>query len=490
MKEKMFSLKINALLNGLRQICAIIFPLITFSHVAKTLGKEAYGDYSFTLSVINYFILIAGVGINTYSIREGIQYKRSEKDFNKFCSEIFSINVYSSIIALTTLVAVIFISDRLKQMFTLLFIESFSIVLILIGTDWINNIMEDYLYLTIRYIIIQVVTMIITFLTITNEKDIYTYAIISVVAMYGGNLINIRHIRKKVKVSFNTNINKRHVMPLVILFINSIAITIYVNSDITMLGFLSSRQTVGEYSFSSKLYNSAKQVINAFVIVTLPRIASVINDRTRFNNYIKKIFHGILLILLPAVLLMFILRKEIIIFLGGISYTNSSTIFGILCLAIVFAILSSLISNDILIVNRQDKKCLISTLISAGTNITLNFIFIPYFSMYATAVTTVIAEASSFIIQFRYSKKYFDYRVLDLKKVIPCIVGNIILCCIAIIVRNWSRVVMMGYLPSILLTSMCAVLIYGGTLILCKDEVVIDFLSLFKLRLYNYFVKR
>ncbi len=483
MKEKRFSLKINALLNGLRQTCAIIFPLITFSYVARTLGKEAYGDYSFTLSVVNYFILIAGIGINTYSIREGIQYRKNKKDFNKFCSEIYSINVYSSIIALITLVVVIFISDRLKQMFTLFLIESFSIVLILIGTDWINNIMEDYLYLTIRYVIIQIATMIITFLMIKSEKDVYRYAFISVIAMYGGNLINIRYIRKKVKVSFDFYINKRHVMPLLILFINSVAITIYVNSDITMLGFLSSRSTVGEYSFSSKLYNSAKQVINAFVIVTLPRIASVINDKTRFDSYIKIIFHGISLILLPSVLLMFILRKEIIIFLGGVSYTNSCTIFGILCLAIIFAILSSFISNDILIVNRQDKKCLISTLISAGINIILNFIFIPYFSMYATAVSTVIAEASSFIIQFRYSKKYFDYKVLELKKIMPCIVGNIILCCIAILIRDWSRNFMMGYLIIILLTSVCAALIYVGVLILCKDEVVHEFLNLFKLTL-------
>lgn len=57
MKQK--SLGVNALLNGVKQCCSIIFPLITFPYISRVLGSNGYGKYSFSNSVTNYFILIA-----------------------------------------------------------------------------------------------------------------------------------------------------------------------------------------------------------------------------------------------------------------------------------------------------------------------------------------------------------------------------------------------------------------------------------------------
>ena len=63
------SLKINAVLSGIKQCCAIIFPLITFPYVSRILGSDGVGKYSFSYSVVSYFLLIAALGINTYAIR-------------------------------------------------------------------------------------------------------------------------------------------------------------------------------------------------------------------------------------------------------------------------------------------------------------------------------------------------------------------------------------------------------------------------------------
>ena len=77
MKQK--SLGVNALLNGIKQCCSIIFPLITFPYISRVLGSDGYGKYSFSYSVTNYFILLAALGIYTYAIREGAKIRDDQK---------------------------------------------------------------------------------------------------------------------------------------------------------------------------------------------------------------------------------------------------------------------------------------------------------------------------------------------------------------------------------------------------------------------------
>lgn len=69
MKTK--SIKLNAVLNGFRNVLNILFPIITFPYVSRVLLVKGIGIYNFSNSIVSYFLLIAGLGINTYAIREG-----------------------------------------------------------------------------------------------------------------------------------------------------------------------------------------------------------------------------------------------------------------------------------------------------------------------------------------------------------------------------------------------------------------------------------
>ena len=73
MKKK--SLGLNAFLNGLRSVLNLIFPLITFPYISRVLSVNGIGIYNFSNTYIGYFILIAGLGIATYAVREGAKYR-------------------------------------------------------------------------------------------------------------------------------------------------------------------------------------------------------------------------------------------------------------------------------------------------------------------------------------------------------------------------------------------------------------------------------
>ena len=65
--ENKKSLKLNMLLNAIKNLLAIIFPLISFPYVSKTLGVEALGQYNFAASLITYIDLIAGLPLEGYN---------------------------------------------------------------------------------------------------------------------------------------------------------------------------------------------------------------------------------------------------------------------------------------------------------------------------------------------------------------------------------------------------------------------------------------
>ena len=86
-------------LNSIKQVCVIIFPMITFPYASRILGAGNYGKVSFGLSIISYLSLIAALGIANYSIREGARIRNDIDSLQKLVSQIFTLNLEHFIIS-------------------------------------------------------------------------------------------------------------------------------------------------------------------------------------------------------------------------------------------------------------------------------------------------------------------------------------------------------------------------------------------------------
>ena len=143
-KEK--SLKINASLNIAKQLCQVLFPLVSIPYVTRVLGADGYGIFSYGNSIVSYFVLIAALGINTYAVREGVAVRNDKEKLERFVSEIFTINTISTCISYLLLICLL-ASPFLEQYRSIIAIQSLVIFLTTIGTDWINTIYEDFAYM-------------------------------------------------------------------------------------------------------------------------------------------------------------------------------------------------------------------------------------------------------------------------------------------------------------------------------------------------------
>lgn len=437
------SLKINAILNIIKQLCTVIFPLISIPYIIRVLGPANYGIYSFGNSVVSYFSLLAALGINSYAIRDGVAYRNRKEDINSFSTEIFSLNLISTIVTYI-LLGITLMIPFLSPYKKIIVIQSFVILLTTLGTDWINTIYEDFAYITLRYIIFQIMSIVCMFLLVKKTEDYIIYALIVVGAQAGANILNFFHVRKYVKIRFTLKIDwKRHIKPILIFFANNVAITIYVNSDITMLGLLRTDTEVGVYSFASKIYSIVKQLLNALMIVTLPRLSLLAkkDDMSGFCQLTVRLKNALITLVLPMTVWMIVLSNEIVTVIGGEKYLSGNVALSILSLSIIFSMMATFYSSCIMTPMGLEKYILIATVISALVNICLNFFFIPQIGVNGAAITTLISEIIVFVICFCVCKKSDDDKI-EISAIIKVILGCsiVVLICCLIIQTSMSRI--------------------------------------------------
>ena len=437
------SLKINALLNVIKQCCAIISPMITFPYVSRMLGVEAYGKVNFSTSIVGYVTLVAGLGISSYAVRDGSRLKSDKSKFTKFVNEVFSINILSTVIAYILLGLLLLCWPELKDYRVIIMILSLNVLMGTLGTDWINTVYEDFLYITIRYVVCQAVVVVATLLLINSEKDIYIYAIVLNSGNILASILNMAYIRKKigVKPQFIVKMNlKSHFKTILILFGNSVSSTIYLYSDSSMLGVLSGDSAVGYYTVASKIYSLIKQLLNAITIVAIPRFSAqlALGEKNKINDQFNGMLGTLIMLVLPCVAGIVCMGKEIILLISGIEYLPAKSALVILGVALIFSTIACLFVSVIMLAAGMEKKVLFSTTISAIVNIVLNFILIPQYSYTAAALTTLISECIIMCMGVYYTRGLIKLNIK--KELFSGIVGFVwivlLSCILKIIVLN------------------------------------------------------
>ena len=99
MKKKQKSIKINLIMNTIKTLMSLIFPLITFPYASRILGATGIGRVNYASSIVSYFSMFAALGISTYAVREGARIRDDKEKFSKFSREMLNINLCTTFIA-------------------------------------------------------------------------------------------------------------------------------------------------------------------------------------------------------------------------------------------------------------------------------------------------------------------------------------------------------------------------------------------------------
>ena len=477
---KQKSLKVNAVLNVIKQCSTIIFPLITYSYISRVLESSNFGRVSFASSIIEYGAVFAALGIPTYMVREGAKVRNNKDAIKQMTSEVFTISLITMLISIGGIAILTVLSPRLRVEGSIIGILGFNIVFSILGRDWINTIYEDYLYITIRYIALKFIALLLIFLFVKSPTHYLRYALIMLFSESGGYVLNMFYSRRYVPYMVTRRINiKKHIKPLLFLFCSTVAVRIYIQSDITILGFMRTDAEVGVYSLTSRIYSVIKSVLNAIILVMIPRISYYVGNgkREEYNQLLSKLKSTLMTLLFPCIVGGIALSKNVLYIMGGEQYIYGYRSFEILCIALLFAVLGCYYAQGVLIPNKQEKKYFICTSTSAIVNIVFNFIAIRYLGIEGAAITTLIAEVLIMLSCRHYSKGLQNE--IDQDSFIPVIIGCIVIFAFCKCIGILHMTILFETFVSIL----GSVVVYFLILYFGKNKLILEILSSIRVKI-------
>lgn len=389
------SLKKNAFFNFVKCFMNIIFPIISFPYASRILLPQGIGRVNFANSVIEYFLIIAELGISTYAAREAAKIRDDKEKLNKFAREIFTINIFSTVFSYTLLLFSLIFVDKFSEYRTLLIICSTKVLFTTAGIAWLFTAMEDFGYITMRSIALQVLSLIFLFAFVHDSGDVYQYAAMGVFSNVGANVFNFFYARKYINLFAKTKLElRKHFKPIFVFFGIGCANKINQAIDAVMLGFMLGDIYVGFYSAASKLSKMVIELITSVVSSFMPRSSYYVenNLQKEYQKVIEKVFGVAMFFSFPAAAGLFVLCKPLILIFSGEQYLPAASAMQVLSIGIIGWVTNSFLNNLIITPQRKEKYALASRIAAASFNIAFNYIFIKKLGVFGAALATVIVE--------------------------------------------------------------------------------------------------
>lgn len=161
MKEK--SIKKNMIMSVVLTSANFLFPLLTYSYVARVLTPAGTGRVAHANSILSYFSYIAILGIPAYGLREVAKVRDNKEKMSTLVQELLIINLISTFVAYFAFFLSVAFVPKLFSERHLFCVMAPYIILNTIGLDWVYQALEDYTYITIRSLFFKVIAVVLTF---------------------------------------------------------------------------------------------------------------------------------------------------------------------------------------------------------------------------------------------------------------------------------------------------------------------------------------
>lgn len=473
------SVKINFILNTTRMLLGMIFILLTTPYVTRILGAESLGKVEYVNSIITYFILFTALGIPNYGLREVARHREDKCKLSKLVIELGIILFITTAVGYIILLSFLY-NTKLLELKNLVILMSINLIFTNIGFEWFYQGIENQLYITIRYIMLRIVSLILLFFIVKNSNDYLKYGIILVLMNSGSNILNFINLKKY--ISFNKIKIKdleilKHIKPILVIFSSSIAVSIYLQLDTVMIGNID-KSAVAIYNVANRLVRIPLTIVTALGTVLLPRISNFYhkNDIENYKKYLNYSLNYILMMALPIFFGIILLSKNIVLIMAGEKFLVSVQTMKILAIIIPIVGIAYFLGYQLLYPRGLERYYTYSVVTAAIVNFIFNYITIPKYLQNGAAIGTVMAESIGVIMMLFFSRKLLkEIEFFSIKRlkyfIASCIMGVFVYI---VKLQNMNNIMVL------LASIMIGIISYFFTLLILKEEYTSQYFFLVK----------
>ncbi len=469
--SKKKSLAINSIFNATYKGFTALFPLITVSYISRALLPEKLGLVSYANTIVVYFVTVATLGLPNYGVKCIAKYGEDIKERSKAFFELWIINTIS-----TTAVSILYflmvnLMPYFHNMRSVMNVMGIMLLLNYINLDWFYQGVEEYKIISIRSMIVKVVSFGLILLFVQSPDDYLKYAFILALGTAGNYVFNLLLLKKYIKLGSYKLHFRQHMRPVLVLLGAALATEIYTALDTIMLQYYHGSASVAFYTNATKIVRMIYTMGIALVATFYPRISYFIHNK-KTDESDKLINQGlkiILLLAIPSTIGVFFTSDSIIHILYGSAYEASIPILKTASILILFFSLAYMLGHVVLMASGKEQDILKATIIGAIINAVINFLLIPGLKEEGAILASVTAE---FIVTFIliYSGRNIYRLNIDYQFLKSWIIA-LLMMIFAIIVTRYL-VHSFSIVGSFICVVIIAIIVYIGGLILLKNPLI------------------
>lgn len=463
------SVKRNYVLNLINTVSGLLFPLITFPYASRVLLAEGIGKVQFFDSIIGYILLLTSLGIPLYAIREVAKVRNDPKEKSKVTMEILLLHCFLTFFAYFLVFIIAFTVDKIHADMPLFFLLSGSLLFTAIGVFWFYQATEDFMYITVRAVSIKIIAAIALFTLVKERDDILWYAAINTCASVGNNIFNFIRLRGKINVklfSFGELNISRHLKPALKIFTLNMIVSISLQLDTVMLGFMKSDAAVGYYTAASKLTRMSLAVLTSLGGVLLPRFSNYISTGRieEFNELAGKSFSYLIAVALPMVAGLILLAEPIIGVFSGSGYLPSIPTLQAIAPIILFVGISGFLGMQILYPLGKENLVILVASCTTAVNVLCNLVLIPRYAQVGAAIASSVSELTGMVVVIFIAGRYLKFSLFSLRQ-LNYVAGTVIMTVVVYLISGLNC----PDIVKICISVPCGVIVYGSYLLATGD---------------------
>lgn len=391
-------------------VAKIVFPFATLPYLTRVLSTDTYGIVAYVKTIMTYLQVLVDFGF-VLSATKDIVKVRDDKD--KIGLVVGDTLIARGILGIIGFIVTLILSFTLpilreNMLYTLL---SYSVVFISIFLmDFLFRGIERMQVITIRFIIMKLISTLLTFILIKNDSNLLLIPVLDLTS----SLIAITwvfHEVKKLNLSVQfSRLSKalKSIKESFVYFLSDVASTSFNAFSTIIVGLCLTKTDVAYWGV-------CMQIIGTIQACYTPLSGGVYPEMIRSKNI--RFIHKILKIFMPIVtvgcLFILIFANLGLNIIGGQEYSQATIVLQLLTPCLFFGFLAIMYGWPTLGAVDKNKEVTISTIISVTINISLLILLAitNNFTLISIAIVRSLSEIILFATRFtayRINKKLFN----------------------------------------------------------------------------------
>ena len=378
--------------------------------VARYLGAEQFGVFSYAIAFVALFSPIAALGLDNIVVREIVKYPESK---NKILGTAFMLKFFGGALSLLltiSLISLIRPDDHLTRgMVGIIAAGTIFQTFDTIDLWFKSQVMSKYTIYAKNTAFIFASMGKVGLILIKAPLIAFAWIGLAEIAMGAAGLLIICQVNRCNLINWTVNFKQAKILmknswPLIL---SSLSVMMYMRIDQIMLGEMLGNEPVGIYSAAIRLSEIWYFIPTTITASVFPAIIEAKKNNTNYYyKHLRNLYNLMAWMAVAIAIPITFFAGPIISFIYGGGYKGAETVLAIHIWAGIFVFLG-VASNQFLLAENYTKISLLRTVVGAAINIMLNLFFIPRYGVNGAAIATLISyfSATFFLVFVKKTQK-------------------------------------------------------------------------------------